>query len=142
MTSSVNVRLLGKLSKRLCNCGSQFDLIFRDYPPADYRGRPMSPPPSSRYADYPPRAGSSEAPPPRYRRRSQSPPARSGAGIHDSGYAPSSTGATYSGSTAGGFAGNSYSGGGAPATSRGGTTTRDYPPTRARENESGNYRRP
>ncbi|EPQ61102.1 hypothetical protein GLOTRDRAFT_135652 [Gloeophyllum trabeum ATCC 11539] len=40
----------------------------RDYPPppSEGRARPVSPPPS-RYADYPPRAGSTEAPPARYR---------------------------------------------------------------------------
>ncbi|CAL1696203.1 unnamed protein product [Somion occarium] len=112
----------------------------RDYPPADYRGRPVSPPPPSRYADYPPRTGSTDAP--RYRRRSQSPPPRTASGAgYESGYPPSS-GAAYTGGSSTGFAGNGYSGGGVAPSSRGSTAARDYPPPRSREGDSGTYRRP
>ncbi|KAI0932656.1 hypothetical protein AcW1_000285 [Taiwanofungus camphoratus] len=118
----------------------------RDYvPPSEVRGRPITPPPTaSRYVDYPPRAGSSEAPPARYRRRSQSPPPRSASGGYDSAaYQAGSGGAPYNGGSSGNYAGNGYSGGGAgavPSRSAG----RDYPPRSTRDSgePGGSYRRP
>ncbi|KAI0080056.1 hypothetical protein K474DRAFT_388307 [Panus rudis PR-1116 ss-1] len=111
----------------------------RDYPPADYRGRPPSPPPASRYADYPPRSGSSDAP--RYRRRSQSPPSRSASGAYET-YPPNASGAGYTRSSSNGYAGNGYSGETAAPGSRGSTAPRDYPAPRSRDGDNGSYRRP
>ncbi|KAF9817433.1 hypothetical protein IEO21_03390 [Rhodonia placenta] len=119
----------------------------RDYvaPAADVRGRPASPPPptSSRYAEYPARAGSSEAPT-RYRRRSQSPPPRSSTGAYEAGYSGSG-GAPYNGNSSGGYAGagGGYTNGSSAAPPRGSGSGRDYPARSSRDVEpSASYRRP
>ncbi|EIM92491.1 uncharacterized protein STEHIDRAFT_127304 [Stereum hirsutum FP-91666 SS1] len=104
---------------------------IRDYPPgppppADYRARPLSPPPSARYADYP-RAVPGGPPDGRYRRRSQSPPVRGPPAAYDS-YAPG--GPPYAGPASAG----------AP-----GKDSRDYPPPRGGRDDpavNGGYRRP
>ncbi|KAF7798641.1 hypothetical protein EIP86_009864 [Pleurotus ostreatoroseus] len=101
----------------------EFDRPPRDYPgpPADY---------SRMAVDYP-RGGSSD----RYRRRSQSPPSRapSNAG-YDSGYPAGAGAPPYKGSS--GFASNGYPSGGPPR----GSSMRDYPPPRPRDDDPG-YRR-
>ncbi|CCM00343.1 uncharacterized protein FIBRA_02373 [Fibroporia radiculosa] len=121
-----------------------YDRPPRDYvaPPPEVRGRPASPPPS-RYADYPPRAGSSEAPAARYRRRSQSPPARSASNGYDSAAYQGGSGAPYNGGSSGGFAGSGYANGSSAPPPRGSGSGRDYPARSSRDVEpSGGYRRP
>ncbi|GBE78444.1 predicted protein [Sparassis crispa] len=117
----------------------------RDYvAPPELRTRPASPP-ASRYPDYPTRTATTDAPA-RYRRRSQSPPPRAASGAYESaGYQPGAGGASYTGGSSGGFAGNGYPSsapGGAPPRSAG--TGRDYPsrPPRESGEPSGSYRRP
>ncbi|KAL5518672.1 hypothetical protein ACEPAH_355 [Sanghuangporus vaninii] len=105
----------------------------RDYPASDYRGRPTTPPVASRYGEYPPRTGGSDASVPRYRRRSQSPPPRSsGSNYRPAPYASDhgsdaagypTPGAPFSASV--GYTGNGYSAGPNSAPSRSGGSTRD-----------------
>ncbi|KIP08552.1 hypothetical protein PHLGIDRAFT_12548 [Phlebiopsis gigantea 11061_1 CR5-6] len=106
-------------------------LPVREYPPPEYRARPVSPP---RYADYPPRSAGTQSP--RYRRRSQSPVPRSGPGAGYDSYAPSSGGPPYNGNS-GGYASNGYS---SSAPLRSSAAPRDYPPPRSRDTDVG-YRR-
>ncbi|KAJ7042646.1 hypothetical protein C8F04DRAFT_1076624 [Mycena alexandri] len=100
----------------------------RDY---DYRGRPVSPPPSRYGNDYP-RGGPPDLAAPRYRRRSESPPPRSSGAPFDPNYAGP-------GGNGNGFSGNGYSGPPRP---------RDYPPPgppprNGRDGpDAGGYRRP